>query len=115
MQQLRTEFFQRGRGRTVLRAVLIDAFHAPRNDRTLFRVDQGGFHELFAQGHDELAFQQQWAVYRVFFLAVTARHVHSVDVVVTACRNLYHLAAKSADERRIFALRVYDNDVVVGG
>ena len=114
-QQLCAELFQCGRGCAVLRIVLVDTFHAPRNDRALFRIDLGGFHELFAQGHDELAFQQQRAVYRVLFLAVTAGHVHRIDVVVTACCNLYHLTAQCADQRCILALRVYDDDVIVSG
>ena len=84
-QQFLTEVFQRRRIAVVLDVLAVHIAHAPPDDRTLFRAHRLRLHQLLAQGHDKLAFQNQRVVRFTFLLAVTASHVHRVDVVRAAC------------------------------
>ena len=84
-QQFLTEVFQCRRIAVIFDILTVHIAYAPPDDRTLFRAHRLRLHQLLAQGHDKLAFQNQGIVRFAFFFAVTAGHIHRVDVVGTAC------------------------------
>ena len=64
----------------------------------------------FTQRQDEFGFQQ----YRIFLIAVIAGNVHGVDMMPGGCRDADHLAAHSLRNHCVLALRVDDDNIVIG-
>ena len=81
------------------------------NDGLVPRADLLRAHDLLTEGHDEVAFQRQ----RVLTAAVFAGNVHSIDIGVAGCGNGDDFAAQRPHQRAILALRVDDDNVMVGG
>ena len=105
------EVFQRGRVSLVFADVLaVDVGSAAVDDGLLLCADLAHAHELFAQGHDELAFQYQ----RVAPVTILLGDVQRVDIAAVGGGNGNDLAAQGSDQRAILPLRVYHNNIVVG-
>ena len=110
LQQIFVELFEcRGRTGVVADIVAVDIGNAAV-DNGLFPCAQlSGSDQLLTQGHDKLGFQYNG----VFTLAVTAIERKRVDVVVAAGGNIDGFAAHRLAERRILALRINDDNIVV--
>ena len=105
------EVFQRGRFALVFANVLaVDVGSAAVDDGLLLCADLARAHELFTQGHDELAFQHQ----RIAPVAILLGDVQCVDIAAVGGGYGDDLTAQGADQRAVLALRVYHNNIVVG-
>ena len=81
----------------------------PVNDGLLVRPNAVRVH-LFQQGHDELGLERHGTTF-----TIAVFHVHSVDPIGAAHGIADHRAAQCLDQRRVFSLRVQNDDVIVGG
>ena len=91
---------------------LIDLLHSP--------VDDGFFdglqpcltaHDELAEGQDKVGFQRQ----RVLLVRVVEIDVQGVHIVGAGRRQPDHLTSQPLHQRRIFILRVADDDIIFGG
>ena len=113
LQKLCSEILQSRHfaGIVVLLIGAVDACRTAVNDGLLHCAEVVAADELLAQGHNELGFQNDG----VCAVAIFPVHIHSVDMGGRSGRDVDDLAAKCSNKRRIFSLRVNDNDVCVAG
>ena len=108
-KQFLTEVLQGGRYALII-ALLIVAVHACRttvNNRLLFCTQTCAADELLAQRQNKLRFQNDG----VCAVTVIGVHIHSIDMAFACCRDMNDLALHRLYKRRIFSLRVYNNDI----
>ena len=112
-QKLRTKILQ-GRNSTGISSLLIVSVNARRttvDDRFLLCSEVCAADKLFAKGHNELGFQDN----RICSVAVFLVHIHCIDMARRSSGNIDDFAAESLYKLRILSLRVYDNNICVGG
>ena len=112
-QKLRTKILQ-GRNSTGISSLLIVSVNTCRttvDDRFLLCSEVCTADKLFAKGHNELGFQDN----RVCSVAVFLVHIHRIDMARRSSGNIDYFAAESFYKLRILSLRVYDNNICIGG
>ena len=110
-QKLVVQVLQRRRVALIFADIAaVDVGGAAVDDGFLLRAHLLRTHELLTQAHNELAFQHQ----RVPPVAVLLRDVQGIDIAAVGGGNGNDLAAQGSDQRAIFPLRVYHNNIVVG-
>ena len=91
---------------------LIDLLHGTVDDGFLDGLQPRlTAHDKLTEGQHEIAFQRQ----RVFFLAVIEVDIQGIHIVAAARRKPDHLTAQPVHQRRIFILRVADDDIILRG
>ena len=105
LEKLRPEVLQ-GRHLAGVVVLLIGAVGACRtavNDRFLHCAEVVSSDELFAQGHNELGFQNNG----VCAVAVLPVHIHRIDVSGRSGRDVDDLAAQRPHKGSVLSLRIY--------
>ena len=113
LQKLCSEILQ-GRhfaGIVVLLIGAVDACRTAVNDGLLHCAEVVAADKLFAQGHNELGFQDNG----ICAVTVFPVHIHRIDMGGRSGRDVDDLAAQRPHKGRILSLRINDNNVCVAG
>ena len=114
LHQIVIEVFQRRRLTLEILDILpVDVAHAAVNDGLLLRLDLIRAHKLLIQRHDKLGLHYQ----RLPAVAIPLGQVQRIDVAAIWIRggDGDDLTAQCPDQFPVFAFRVHDDNIMVGG
>ena len=114
LHQVIIEIFQRRRLPLIVFQILpVDIAHAAVDDGLLLRLDLIRAHELLIQRHDKLGLHHQ----RLLAVAIPLGQIQRIDVAAVWVRGRDgdDLAAQRSDQFPVFAFRVHDDNIMVGG